>query len=993
MLTRFLCLANILIASSVVRRGPYWHLIETCLYTQDYVKHIEIVLEIATQKMGLRHFRDLFEAYATQLAYSIRLSEKDFFRLPPSLLGYENRKECAEATFISFSPTNVLADEQDVYDLSRDTGPFAHHCALIDITVADGLRRCFSNIVAYAVVTWIDEHSNIANEGDWMATINDTSLLNVLHRKFSALGSPQIFQKLLSGNIDAIICSILRMYGDMDPNPDVGGSITDAIKRSKSETIKQTFLAIFQYQSHGTAEIHSPNLPAFGAVIVIRALDWLSGQIQTACSEAATYHVLQRLFADISRSVIVNEQLRLLTSLVLWVALNEGQFNHTTLLRVLMSGATTCLEQVELALFAKGILEWAFIRLREAQGEVQHLVEILLRCATTAAQYSDCSDTIVHDVGAQLKPWLEQQIIFLWRSARLRCHITMSLDAWPNECSEELKALRRKTDTQVLSPIFSQPYSSTHRFKAIRNIPRLFGGPVVIQGFARRDFWKLKECMPSTGLSTEEIDAFADLLVANSGHVQSRGFESRVGRTIGSRHLEYSTDQCIYAAKKSIVHSLLDRMLDQQAGVVDVSYRTLRLLAGTEPLGSPSFGSWPSEVRGDVGFLDFCQNTELVQASVQITDILDPRYLQISSNFDVWVCTSTALLCGAFAAVDHFFAQITEVVRSSAEFSEQVLPVLVHCLLLQGRKSSKDEIGSSLSQYFTDIIAYPDLDVRCHRTVVDLIIHLRHFGIPNTKDPLGYNRWLDINFALLSNSAIACGAYTTALLFLELAAEYAQLNRTEASAMEQTLFEIYSHIDEPDGFYGIKSSDLQNNLLRRFRHEHQWDKAFQFHGAQFEVEGHQHTASIGIVESLHSFGFNKLAMSTLQSFWDHQSPGSSDLAYKLGWRTGAWDLPDVKLHGSPNASLYAALRAVHRDLHEQSMMSVVSNSMESEMHRLRNLGNENLFEIRQVTQNLMCLAQIRRWLVGSISSNISADSIANGKSEARKFFTMQGDFE
>ena len=59
-------------------------------------------------------------------------------------------------------------------------------------------------------------------------------------------------------------------------------------------------------------------------------------------------------------------------------------------------------------------------------------------------------------------------------------------------------------------------------------------------------------------------------------------------------------------------------------------------------------------------------------------------------------------------------------------------------------------------------------------------------------DVLAHDKWL---------------AYTTALLFLELASEY-QNSATEAYNTKRVLFEIYSHIDKPDGFYGIQTSEL-----------------------------------------------------------------------------------------------------------------------------------------------------------------------------------------
>lgn len=985
MLTRFVCLANILVASSAVRRGPYWHLIETCLYESTYVKHIESVLAVATQQIGLKHFRDLFEAYATQLAYSIRLSGRDFFLLPPTLLGYEDKKKCAQATFISFSPTNFLTDD-------HDGRPFAHHCRLIGTTVSNGLHVCFPNIIAYFIATRIDDQMDSSETGDVTFAITNKSLLDAVCQKFSMLGTHDQITKLICKKVDGIISAVLCMCGDM--GVDGEESIAIALRRSsRPDASIEAYRVMSQFQSESVEGTHSPNIPAFSAFVVLRALEWLSSVARTTYTEPATYHVLQCLFTAIQHCFIINEQIRLLTALVLWVALNEDQFANATLLRVLMSGAASCLEQAELAHFAKGVLGWAFSKARVAQNELPHLMEVALRCAGIAARFHASTDSYLREFGTQLRSWLEQHVIALWQNVNLRASIAVFLDAWPDGCSEGFSVLQRKTTESVHVPIFSLQLPPKYRFKAIRNLPRLAEGPFMSDDFPCRGFWQLKECIPANGLSSDETIAFADLLVAHSGQIRSYHIDSRPGKSISTRHINYSIKEGEYAAKKAIIHYLLERMVIPDGNVVDAAYRSLRLLAGHEPLSSLTFGSWPSEFRGDVTFLDFCPSALASQTTgfVAVSDIFS-QPVGLSAHFDVWICSLASGLCATLATEDQFFAQIIDLFKSSVELSNEGLPVLLKEVLGRGRQKRDDKYRVTLSRYFTDVICNKETDVHCHRAIIDAIIHLRNFQLPESKDPLGYNRWLDINFSLLSNSAVICGAYTTALLFLELAAEYAQHGRRDAVLPEQILFDIYSHIDEPDGFYGIRSNNLQNDLLRRFRHENQWDKAFQLHGAQFEIDREDYAVSLGIAESLHSFGFNKLAMSTLRSFGDLQNSESSSLTYQLGWRTGTWDLPDVKAHETSGTSLYTALRAVHRDFDPRLKMVAVSKSMEREVQQLRVLGNENLFEIRQASQTLMCLTQIRRWISGALASRI-VDGSKLSDPDVRAFFTLQKDLQ
>jgi ataxia telangiectasia mutated family protein len=262
------------------------------------------------------------------------------------------------------------------------------------------------------------------------------------------------------------------------------------------------------------------------------------------------------------------------------------------------------------------------------------------------------------------------------------------------------------------------------------------------------------------------------------------------------------------------------------------------------------------------------------------------------------------------------------------------------------------------------------------RTIVDIVLHLRNFTPQVEKqadqkktDALSYDKWLAIDYTLLARNSILCGSYTTSLLFLELAAEYSEGVFVDNGA--EIMYEIYSHIDEPDGFYGIKTQNLHQFLIKRFHHERQWDKAFRFHSAALEAGNADAAEADGLLQSFHSFGFNHLAIDTLQSssFSVGATPGMN---YRLGWRTETWDLPERQGEGNPGAPLYNALRAVHRTRNPRVIQSVVRGAISEEMERLRVLGSENVAEIRDAAQSLMCLNQVSQWFNSSTQERLSS---------------------
>src|ERR1700722_10595761 len=215
MLTRMLALGNIMVVSSAVRRGPYWHLLETCLHPSGtvYNRHIISILQGVAERMGLPS-STLFEIYASQIAYSIRQAGHDFLRFPPHVLGYKDRRKLAENTFRAFTPTNVLTGGPSPGAVVHGQKLFANHCRAIQRSIADGLRECFGDMIGLQIVSWIDEYLQDPNAG-----ILD-HLDEVLHAKTESIPDFGNFDDVLSENIDGVVAAILRTFSDFETSAD-----------------------------------------------------------------------------------------------------------------------------------------------------------------------------------------------------------------------------------------------------------------------------------------------------------------------------------------------------------------------------------------------------------------------------------------------------------------------------------------------------------------------------------------------------------------------------------------------------------------------------------------------------------------------------------------------------------------------------------------------------------------------------------------------------
>ncbi|EMD39153.1 hypothetical protein CERSUDRAFT_93196 [Gelatoporia subvermispora B] len=951
LLTRLLCLGNIVVVSSAIRRGPYWHLLETCLYKPAFTRHIESVLRGIGERLGLTSSQ-LFEVYASQIAFSLLQSGLSFLQFPPHLLGYSAKRECAEATFRAFTPTNLLSRSSHQL-VSNGQNLFASHCNALQKPTADGIQECFGDIVGYQIVISFGEDGEPENI---MKTLQQMTQ-DMLHGRTLA--------QMLKEDVPAIVVAILRTLRDQAHSP---GSLLVKCLGESSARAAETFSSLVKYREAEIFPAHLPNLPAFDTGTVVRSLLWFGRQAPEIEDTEATYHVLHRMLAELERSPLVNEQIRLINAACIWVALHEDHFQDPTLLYTLAKWATSLLAQIDLAFASQSILEWVLARYAQNTENGGRLPNLLIHISCTAHDYAnDTRDPFVSSLGQSLMSWIQDQVRLLSENDALQQYIIKALVAWPEDLPSDLRLLVDDVAPQDLSRVLKDPHISASKFRLARRLCAVAAERGYDQDrFVRSDFWQLKECIPPRAqVREEDIDAFATLLVTHGNFTDTFGYESS-SHSLRTRHCGIKRElkgQELAHSQRTILISLVSMLDSVSASHVNVAYKTLcSLLSVHEPKEL-----MPKDSRSDIGDeLRHLHTYPTMTVQKPSNDLLD--FLSKSSSLDLvgdfprWISQVTRQLSCFMAQKDLFFAPLVHVLQSDTAFAEEALPILVYCVLqMQDSQSGASPLlRERLSQYFMSILAAEEASVPSLRSVVDIILHLRHFNPVKAKDALARDKWLDVDYVLLSQSALRCGAFTTALLFLELGAEYGQERALDTTVTEDILFEIFSHIDEPDGFYGVKTNDLRRFLVRRLHHEGQWEKAFRLHGAAFEVSTSERSDAGGLVHSLHAFGFDHLAMSTLSN-----APASAasnlSLTYHMAWRTGSWDLPGRPEERNSGASLYRVMRAIHRERSESAINTIVHDVLLDEMDYLRSLGNENMAEIREVSRTLMCLQQVKRW--------------------------------
>ena len=953
MLTRFLALGNIMVVSSAVRRGPYWHILEASFHSDGYNPHIMAVFRAVSDRLGLSDPSKLFEIHVSQIAYSISLAGVDFLRCPPEVLGYNDRKVCAESALRAFAPIYILMGGHDPETIARGCRSFANHCQAAQISAADGYRDCFAVLVGYELVTHVDktlaEPSSLV---EWRFANVDKNWLGETS-----------FEDRMANDIDSIVVVVLRTLGDQECQnilAELGG---------QSQREGHVFRALTVYRIIGDMKMHEANLPSYSTETVLRALKWLSDRVPDTDSTSTTYHVVQQLLTDIQESPLVNEQLRHMNALCLWVSCHFRHFRDSVLLHTLIHGVTSLLEQIDLALAAKSILEWAFSQYARVTEQDSRLANVLIRLCCIANEHASSKSPAIAKIGEELLHWLEGQMLQLAKFSGVKNQVIKAFPAWSRDPPPALESVCQDVSAHTLSSVLSDTRITSNKFTLVRRLCiSSSSGDYSQEQFSRVDIWRLKDCIPSSRqLQTADVDAFASLLLLNKGQIHSFGLNPLSGQvskhqqnhpTRGKALKSRAVDSSL-VAERSIMELLLVMLDSDIPSKIHMAYRVLRTLP---PENFPDTESGASEHSTVLShFRGRSRRSPTRPLTLLHTLLTTDIYVDMAQDFEAWITTFATLLCDVLADQNPFYSRLPTVLQADSDFAEQVTPILVQILLSTsvGDATTNETPRAILSQFLSRVLNSTTSDMFSLRAVVNIVLHLRHFQPPQSGDELAYDNWLDLDFMLLSKSSILSGAYTTALLFHELALEYSVTPPSSADT-ENILFEIYSHIEEPDGFYGIKTQDLRHFLLKRFHHEHQWEKAFKFHGAALEARSQGGVDTEGVLHSLYSFGFNTLALSVQQNVFDACDMGttSSNMVYHLGWRTETWDLPDQASSSGSGTALYNALRAVSRERDLQVVNTIVGKAMLDEMERLRALGDEDLVGIREVTRNIMCLSQV-----------------------------------
>ncbi|EJT96604.1 hypothetical protein DACRYDRAFT_120031 [Dacryopinax primogenitus] len=1016
MLSRSVILGNMMLPSSEVRKGPYWALISTCLQFEQFTEHVQSIFVLVSRVLGMTSLTDLFRPYAGQFAYTAsKMSHQgdnnDIYDLTKlsKLFGYSDRLALASDCFLLMGPVFLaVANESD------PPGGYCFRalCTSAKMEPKAAMKECLSKTMGLRIA-FLMNHNITLDDISAVPSSEDINLLNAglfEYARHCGLSQAETARSISADTVD-IILTIVSLLVDTDfdsaeaPFYQLLNNIADLASgfdgsrgpSMDSSSARSAFRA-FVIDINQDYAMHRPILPAVSSLTILRCLLWLNAQYGDVFSAATAYHVVTELFTLATRASLVNEQVRILRAIMVYVSLCTSCFAHQSVLRALLRGASALIDQLEIGRTSRNFLNWGLRILLHVSQPEEILPEILLRVGHTLEHSELQNEPFAKKFFHELESWIVAWMSDLYTKKEFRDAVVLAVVLWP----APRDGIFSFCDVSILSVhdvLFEKPnvddkfplvdYVSSAAEPSDPSCPTL----------SAAGFWQLKASLHNVKKpGIEHCHGLSDLLHSYACRLEAVEMETRPAPMELSRHLREVASQRRrlgeIPSSVYLVRRLWELLMDTHPVRRATAYTTLRRIIPMLPNAVKTLYRGAQE---EMALIEAYPLKSYVPSPRMIEELLDPACISLAASFSDWISFLAVFLAALHAPVDAIWAQAIPILEMYPSFAERILAPLIHAILRHEALIEPIErrtIRETLSAYVRSVLEQRTTATQCTSAIIDSIVYLRNFEIDEKIDPLSHDKWLDVDYHQLSQRSSAVGAYSTALMLHELSVDHTE-SHEQSFEEEAILYAVYSHIEEPDGFYAIKAQNARDSVIRSVEHEGRWDLALGYHGSASQSRTSKlklgsDDATLGIVRSLQSLGFDALALSFLGSSEDQGAP--PDLVYDLAWRTAQWDLPNITSPCSvASASLYQALRAVHRERRSDHVETIINHAFVQAVEQLKLIPDDDMVSLTKTCTALICLREVYRWQQPTILSSLKSEAV--GSSEWEEFLRIPENME
>ena len=751
-LTDILWKLNCCIASAQLRAAAIYHLYEVPTSSGIFNDHLKVGLEHTADRLGLDGTSTLYLFHAPLIVSSQICAAQNPLQVPHSICGFDTQRSYARAILESATPVmaSAMIAERSARRGDPSTGAhkvFGSICEAAGMIPADVVQRNLPSIVA-----------RILTEGqDMNRSMESLALLpgmdksrNGKHLKAIAEDTAASILELLEPTLQNVVVTLL------DQHTTLGGT--------------NVFAAIVPEPA--VVDVSTPGLPPQASLgQVLRALSYVKENSKLSDSKAV-FASLVRLFDRVHGSFLVLEQTRRLAAVALIITLYVGEFQNPSILGLFLRECLPLLAMPDLCRMTFAMLQWGIAQLEKVVQPPQDLVLLLARLGTIGSDVAR-EETIPDELKDAIKSWLMDQAAIWDSSVNLRQAWRSAHSAWPAD-------LRTGEAEESLS--FSQIASQAHDIDLSRRTeicrPILsalkrdrLASTDALASFQHQHFWTLKEGLDA---SSEGFMDFLDLLYLARGEVHPPTLESYTEifneKTPSAKS---SKEDATITLRATIVDKIAQITYRENHSERITAITALQaLLSRVDDLRKSQHLS--SGVKDLLSLLTVDQAVDNDTAATGLDGLSDAeKWIKLSGQPSIWIVDICKVVIGSIEHNADFYRALVPLLASMPQVAETLLPFLVHALLLGSimLAGTASDDATALSSFFSAHLASLDTGEVVTQVIINVVLHLRRYRpplSPGRAHELDYEEWLDLDYILLGEAAVRCGAYTTAIMFLEI---------------------------------------------------------------------------------------------------------------------------------------------------------------------------------------------------------------------------------
>jgi len=990
-LTDILWKLNCCVSSAQLRAATIYHLYEMPLSSTEYNHHLQLGLEAVARRLGLDGISSLYLPHAALVIRSQLGVNQSPMRIHHRIYGFSSHKAFATGLLNTVTPSLCAAINGEITSREGQTGLAGARELIISLCEAAGgqptfiVRQHLSTTVAlvYANYAGFAASSQRKTSPDYIVDAikalpgmdTETDLAGLLTKAKDSAGAA-LFE-LLDGEMSI-------------------GEVKALIQKMTTDEKAVSLFAQLMTVEADSAQSAPALYPSFPAGTVLKAYISLRKAHPSMSIAKLVYATLNSLFYQINNTFLVGQQLRYFRSLALVTALHADEYRNTAILELFLRELVALLDKPDVRTYALAFLKWGFQQTAFASRPMPNFSNIVLRLG---AAWTQSKKDAPSDFADEVEKWVAQLVPSWQQDKALSGAVTAAMTLWPPQLAAHISGWPDPTFGELCELATTSkaddPSALIERMLATLQEGDLRAN---LTEFREHAFWHLKNAIVPNSTTTESLLGFLDLLYLIDGEVHGPRPDSlkpQVNDTPFNNLASRLKKEPEVFLRAVLVDEVVRLSTADDFKTRATALRAFRsLLPYLGDLGGR--GVLPSDTIELLSLLLPTAVDRQSEGDHQARHPLEEESLtRKAASLMEWAVPLAEYLCDELAIDDPFYKSIVPLLGTSNTITSGLLPILVQAFLSSNKSNLKNRDKQRidlLSRHLSAVLQFSSASIDAIRAVVQIVLHLRHFHPLYRTDLLGYDSWLDIDFLLLSEASIRCGAFASALLFLESSASNRKANDKldlYDPRVQNIMYAIYSNVEDPDGFYGVKTHDVEGALHRQLDHEGNHWRSFGLHGAILEsassgsVTAHSSTA---VVRAFHNLGFDHTASAVMKSVRSangndvHAEPFFLDLA----WRTADWDLPVTsEAANTSQGLLYFALRSLHRERDHNIASGSVSSAIRVELGRLRELGFERMAQIKYVTSNLLCLREVANWLSPTTQRALVEGDIA---SEALRVF-------